>query len=343
MLVLYTVRLRRKLKGCLLFHSDNIIITQDRRRHPGMINYHYFIASFTLYSKETDDIETAKALSLAEHKKDTSSARSSSEENSPDQQIKDTHPLSNSCPIVRNTSLPSLSTVVTSVEEPPNEWPLLDTDIKTQSKPPPHVLSSAPMPPPPGLTLTVSKPPPGFNPSPPITGPSNLKTEFDIFEMAQKILGNNKKKVNQFRKWSGQYLLGHLTASDYYGHCSDIFGSAWTEFGLQLVETLPDPIKRTELYSLFDRDKKPVTVPSGAVRPPPGLSVTQQPPSSRGKSKKTKHPQTDSSDSRPWHSANQRSKVSLTEDEFPSLQNAGSKGPDTVTALSGWNVKVAVK
>lgn len=297
-------------------------------------------------SREIDDIETAKALSLTEQKKDTNSARSSSEENSPDQQIKDTHPLSNSCPIVRNTSLPSLSAVKISVEEPPNEWPLLDTDIKTQSKPPPpHLLSSTPVAPPPGLTLTASKPPPGFNPSPPITGPSTLKTEFDIFEMAQRILGNNKKKVNQFRKWSGQYLLGDLTASDYYGHCSDIFGTAWTEFGLQLVETLPDPIKRAELQSLFDRDKKPTTVPPGAVRPPPGLSVTQQPhaPSSRSKNKKIKHPPADLSDSRPWQSATHRSKVSLTEDEFPSLQNTGSKGPDTVTALSGWNVKVAVK
>lgn len=140
-------------------------------------------------------------------------------------------------------------------------------------------------------------------------------------------------------------MLGDLTASDYYGHCSDIFGTAWTEFGLQLVETLPDPIKRAELQSLFDRDKKPTTVPPGAVRPPPGLSVTQQPhaPSSRSKNKKIKHPPADLSDSRPWQSATHRSKVSLTEDEFPSLQNTGSKGPDTVTALSGWNVKVAVK
>ena len=287
-----------------------------------------------------EDIETAKTLSLIEQqKKETNPTNSSSsEENSPDPQQDTAHPLAadkKNGHIPHNKSLPTLTSAAEQ-KRGPSEWPLLSNETQQETKAPPPVPPN--LAPPPGLTCPEHKPPPGFTTaSLPVP-----KVKFDVYEMVQKLLDNNMKKVSLFRKWCGMYLMAELTAEQYYQYCSEMFGSAWNEFGLQLVETLPDPVKRTELYSLFDNEGKKTTV---AIKPPPGLSSSSavQPSSSRVKSKKTKSQATaDVPDTRPWHSSNNRSKVSLkSEEEFPSLSlKSMSKATAPVAAMPCWNIKV---
>lgn len=317
-----------------------------------------------------EDIEVAKAMSVAEQQRKDNS--SSSEESSPDPQpqLNDIHPLNDDASLKKQP----IAAVTSHREE--YEWPsLLDLE-QPEAEPSSIILPD----PPPGFAVTRRD-------KQKQQGIEKLKTENFIFETAQAILDNNKKKIGQFRNYSGLYQRGEITVEDYYGCCSVLFGSAWTGFGLQLAHTLPDPLKRCELNSMFDfvkakRELPPPGLtgpPPGLTRPPPGL--TQPPPgltqpvmnstTTTNKNRKVKSQYTSARPSvkqtskvslnekdfpslqkdfpslqtpSTWESSLQRSKkVSLNEEEFPSLQKA-SKMPDPVTASPpGWNIKVAVK
>lgn len=247
--------------------------------------------------------------------------------------------------LVTSNILPVSSSLEKELEEQqPIEWPLLGNEIKepTPSKPPGfaqvtsgvfnNIKSIS------GVTVVTSNPPPGFSMSmkDKVVMTNQIKmSENDIFETARRLLDNDKRKINQFRRHSGSYQRGDITVIEYYKHCSSLFGSAWKEFGTELAHTIPDDTKRQELLSLC-KNNFVIEEPENPYThfPPPGLTT-----SSGNKSKKD-----NKSSSGVWRLSEKKSKgkLDLNDDEFPSLQTA-SQMPDPVLALPSWNMKVTVK
>ena len=311
-------------------------------------------------NREDVDVQIAKTLSLQE--KTSSDTQSSSEDKHTSSQdilpqqlpsdVKQDEPkviIRKPPPGLESLVVPTTLPVPNSLEkeleeQQPTEWPLLGTEVKEPipSKPPGFAqvtsgvlnnIKSLP-----GVTVLTSNPPPGFFMSmkDKVVMTDRIKmSENDIFETARSLLDNDKRKINQFRRYSGSYQRGDITVNEYYKHCLSLFGSAWKEFGTELAHTIPDDTKRQELLSLC-KNNFVIEEPENPYThfPPPGLTT-----SNSNKSKKA-----NKSNSGAWRLSEKQSKgkLSLNDDEFPSLQTA-SQMPDPVLALPSWNVKVTVK
>ena len=140
--------------------------------------------------------------------------------------------------------------------------------------------------PPPGFSAAVSQPPgisqqnykskpPGLEPSvnPPglVNGKTNTKENVQpssdqmtgilpktqalnhqgrnqaLVENIKALLGYSNPKFAEFKALSGKFRQGSISANHYYGECSQLFGSNFSQMFSELVDLLPDPVKQQEL------------------------------------------------------------------------------------------------
>lgn len=324
--------------------------------------YHFYV----LIIRDLEDLEVnaSTVLPVDKNKDSSNSSSSGSNESTPDPLPSESvNPLSD-----------TTTTHHTTDTIPVEEWPSLTKNGVAAFHNPPSLLSppSPPPSPPPGFTNEPSSSAKTDKTKGPvertnvkastkgITEPANVRvpveglsvkdkedTSNDIFEIALALLDNNKKKISLFRNSSGLYQRGEISVSEYYQQCSSLFGTSWTSIGLHIAKTLPDPVKRNELHEMFVSDEQWPPPPPGLSKPP-GLSYPlTKPPGlvsnkkNNKKNKASKSQQQQSNGSKVWDTVRPPHKVSLNDEEFPSLQKASTM-PDPVTAPPKWNQKVAV-
>ncbi|XP_071976097.1 E3 ubiquitin-protein ligase ZNF598 [Engystomops pustulosus] len=133
------------------------------------------------------------------------------------------------------------------------------------------VVTSAPLPPPPGLSSSGGKPPPGFGsvssvpptaqpPSKPVKEASFLTRTYLIPENFQQrnihlinsikdYLHSDESKFNEFKSHSGKFRQGLISASEYYRSCRQLLGENFSLIFNELLVLLPDNAKQQELLA----------------------------------------------------------------------------------------------
>jgi len=68
-----------------------------------------------------------------------------------------------------------------------------------------------------------------------------------LVDKIRGLLGYEKSKFDEFKAMSGKFRQNACTATEYYAHCCELFGSNFSQVFSELVDLLPDPERRKEL------------------------------------------------------------------------------------------------
>ena len=70
-----------------------------------------------------------------------------------------------------------------------------------------------------------------------------------LIEKIRGLLEYDKSKFDEFKALSGKFRKGACSATEYYMHCYNLFGTNFTQVFSELVDLLPDEEKQKELLS----------------------------------------------------------------------------------------------
>ena len=134
---------------------------------------------------------------------------------------------------------------------------------------PPGFAAAARQPPLAGSQQTfIAKPPPGFQtplaakekvkenvaplqevpvPKPEVKMNSVQERNQVLVDKIRGLLGHDKSKFDEFKALSGKFRQNACTATEYYAHCCELFGSNFSQVFSELVDLLPDPERKKEL------------------------------------------------------------------------------------------------
>lgn len=156
---------------------------------------------------------------------------------------------------------------------PDEDFPALVNNNPLRFPPPGFspVVTSPPLPPPPGLSSSVGKPPPGFTsvssvppPAQPHTKPvkepsfcnmTYLQPEnfqqrnIHLINSIKDYLQSDESKFNEFKSHSGKFRQGLISASEYYKSCRQLLGETFSLIFNELLVLLPDNPKQQELLA----------------------------------------------------------------------------------------------
>ena len=68
-----------------------------------------------------------------------------------------------------------------------------------------------------------------------------------LVDKIRGLLGYDKSKFDEFKALSGKFRQNACTATEYYSHCCELFGSNFSQVFSELVDLLPDPERKKEL------------------------------------------------------------------------------------------------
>lgn len=68
-----------------------------------------------------------------------------------------------------------------------------------------------------------------------------------LVDKIRGLLGYDKSKFDEFKALSGKFRQNACTATEYYSHCCELFGSNLSQLFSELVDLLPDPERKKEL------------------------------------------------------------------------------------------------
>ena len=68
-----------------------------------------------------------------------------------------------------------------------------------------------------------------------------------LVDKIRGLLGYDKSKFDEFKALSGKFRQNACTATEYYAHCCELFGSNFSQVFSELVDLLPDPERKKEL------------------------------------------------------------------------------------------------
>ena len=68
-----------------------------------------------------------------------------------------------------------------------------------------------------------------------------------LVDKIRGLLGYDKSKFDEFKALSGKFRKSACTATEYYAHCCELFGSNFSQVFSELVDLLPDPERKNEL------------------------------------------------------------------------------------------------
>lgn len=120
-----------------------------------------------------------------------------------------------------------------------------------------------------------AKPPPGFQtplvakekvkenvaplqvpaPNPEVKMNSVQERNQVLVDKIKGLLGYDKSKFDEFKALSGKFRQNACTATEYYAHCCELFGSNFSQVFTELVDLLPDPERKKELLTVHQDAK----------------------------------------------------------------------------------------